>query len=173
MSPSPFKASREDGKSDRVVIYDAVSHAAPETFYSYDDLIKVLGRGLKVSADKMRVYRAVAAANKTLLREDRRYLSVVRNEGYRIVRADEHLDIALTKKDQAQSYLRKGMDLLKHARLDELTEIQRTLHEGQLMILAGVYRAVVDSERRHDRQEQIIDGLTRRVDKLDGGDIEK
>ena len=170
MSPSPFKASREDGKSDRVVIYDAVSHAEPETFYSYDDLIKVLGRGLKVPADKMRVYRAVASANRTLLREDRRYLSVVRNEGYRIVRADEHLDIALTKKDQAQSYLRKGMDLLKHARLDELTEIQRTLHEGQLMILAGVYRAVVDSERRHDRQEQIIDGLTRRVDKLDGGD---
>lgn len=173
MNPTPFKASREDGRSDRVVIYDAVSSADPETFYSYEDLIKALGEGLKEPIDRMRVYRAVASANRTLLREDRRYLSVVRNQGYRIVRADEHLDIALSKKDLAQNYLRKGIDLLKHARLDELTEIQRTLHEGQLMILAGVYQAIVSSEHRHDRQEQIIGELARRVDKLDGGDIKE
>lgn len=169
MTGVAFEASRSDGRSDRVVIYDAVRNSDPETFFSHAQLIYLLGEGVDKPITQARVYRAVVAANKTLLKENRRYLSVVRTEGYRVVRADEHLSIALTKKDMAQGYLKRGIALLKHARLDELSEAQRTLHEGQLMILAGVYRAVEDSQRRHDKQEQVIDELRKRMDRIDGG----
>lgn len=170
---APFEASRKNGRSDRVVVYEAVRESEPETFFGYEQLIELLSEDLQETVNRARVYRAVNAANKTLLREDRRYLSVVRGEGYRVVRTDEHLPIALAKKDMAQSYLRKGIELLEHAKLDELSEVQRTLHEGQLMILAGVYRAVESSAKRHDKQEKIIDELRERMDRLDGGNVEE
>lgn len=164
----PFQASRDDGRSDRVVVYEAVRDAMPDTFYSYAQLEEMLSEGLEEPVDRSRVYRAVNLANKLLLREDRRYLSVVRGQGYRMLRTDEHLPAALAKKDIAQNYLRKGIDLLQHARLDELTEAQRTLHEGQLMILMGVSEAVAASARRHDQQEKVIDELKARMDRLEG-----
>lgn len=164
----PFTASRPDGRSDRQVIYDLASNADPETVFKYVALEDALNEGLDTKVQRERVYRAVGAANKTLLREERRYLQVVKDVGYKVLRSDEHLPIALTKKDMAQTYLRKGIELLRHARLDELTEVQRTLHEGQLMVLGGVYQAVRASERRHDRQEQVIDELRSRVERLEG-----
>src|SRR5690606_37949278 len=85
--------------------------------------------------------------------------SVVPNVGYRIIRADEHLPVSLQKKDRAQEHLRRGIELLRHARLDELTAAQRTLHEGQLMIMAGIYEAIQDSNRRHERTEALIEDL--------------
>lgn len=165
---APFEASRENGRSDRSVVYETVRDAEPDTFFSYEQLIGALSDGLPETVERERVYRSVNAANKTLLREDRRYLSVVRGEGYRVLRTDEHLPMALAKKDMAQTYLKKGIELLRHARLDELTEVQRKLHEGQLMILAGVYQAVEASAKRHDKQEQVIDELRQRMDRLEG-----
>lgn len=170
---APFEASRDDGRSDRVVMYEAVSGAEPDTFFGYERLIEILSEGLSDPVDRARVYRAVNAANKTLLRENKRYLSVVRGEGYRVARTDEHLPMALAKKDAAQGYLRKGIELLRHSRLDELSEAQRTLHEGQMLILSGLYHAVVASEKRHEKQEGIIDELRQRMDRIDGGVAEE
>lgn len=172
-----FQPSRADGRSDRQVVYDLVVSGEPESFYSYDTLLDALEEGLEERPDRARAQRAVAAANKVLLRERRRYLSVVRNRGYRMIGAEEHLPVALGQKGRAETYLRKGLDLLKHARLDELSEAQRTLHEGQLMVMAGVYQAVKASERRHDRQEELIaevrrqqDEIRERLNRLEGGD---
>lgn len=164
----PFTASRADGRSDRQVIYDLTSDAEPDTVFTYTELIDALSDGLDEPVARERVYRAVAAANMTLLREQRRYLQVVKDTGYKVLRSDEHLPAALGKKDMAQTYLRKGIELLRNARLDELTEAQRTLHEGQLMVLGGVYQAVKSSERRHDQQEKVIEELRRRIDRLEG-----
>lgn len=164
-----FTASRDDGRSDRQVIYDLTHEAEPETVFTYAQLVDALSEGLNVDVKRQRIYRAITAANKTLLREKRRYLQVIKDVGYKVLRSDEHLPVALTKKDTAQSYIRKGIALLRHARLDELTEAQRTLHEGQLLILSGFDQAIRDSERRHERQEQVIDELRRRMDKLEDG----
>jgi len=168
----PFTASRPDGRSDRQVLYDLTSGAEPGTVFTYPALEAALNEGLEDPVGRERVYRAVAQANKTLLREKRRYLQVVKDIGYKMLRSDEHLPVALTKKDMAQTYLRKGIALLRNARLDELTDAQRTLHEGQLMILGGVYQAVQASEKRHDRQEEILDELRQRIERLEGHDDE-
>lgn len=155
----PFVSSREDGRSDRQVVYELSLDMEPGATLGYPEILAALAEHLPdVEADvpRERAHRAVAAANKTLLRERKRYLSVVRGVGYRMIQAEEHLGVALTKKDRAQSYLQKGISLLRNARLDELTEAQRTLHEGQLMIIGGLYQAVEASERRHAQQDRAI-----------------
>jgi hypothetical protein len=155
-----FRATRADGRSDRRVVFELVEDAEPGAEFTYEDLIAALQEGVKDKLiDRDRVYRAVGAANQTLLKERKRYLSVIENVGYKVIRSDEHLPVALIKKDRAQSYLRKGIQLLRNARLDELSSAQRTLHEGQLMILGGLYQAAQESERRHNRAESLIDDL--------------
>ncbi|MGH3518825.1 MAG: hypothetical protein ACRDQ7_15685 [Haloechinothrix sp.] len=163
----PFTASRPDGRSDRQVIYDLARPADPDITFTYIQLEAALNEGLEQPVARGRIYRAVAAANKTLLRETRRYLQVVKDIGYKVLRADQHLEVAKKKKGMAQTYLKKGIALLRHARLDELTDAQRDLHEAQLMIIGGLYQAVRESEQRHDRQEQIIDDLRNRVERLE------
>lgn len=164
----PFASSRSDGRSDRQVLFDLVESADPDTLVSYDRILSALSDGLSKPVAKDRAYRAVASVNKILLRERRRYLRVVPNQGYRVIRSDEHLPEALAKKSRAQSYISRGVELLRNARLDELTEAQRTLHEGQLMVLAGLHQAVQESTARHDKQERVLDELRRRVEKLEG-----
>lgn len=160
--PSPFESTRSDGRSDRQVICDLVGDNPPETLFDYDVLIAALAVGVDAEIDRRRIYRAITNANKTLLREKRLYLAVVANVGYRILRADEHLPVAIDRKNSAVLKLRQGMDLLRHARIEELPEAQRVLHEGQLMIMSGLYEAMRDSHRRHDKQEQVIDELRQR-----------
>lgn len=162
MPDEAFLPSREDGRSDRQVVYDLVGDLEPGDVVGYDQLTEELSAGLDEQVGRKRVYRAVANANRLLLRERQRYLSVVREVGYRILRADEHLPEALDRKHRAVSKLRQGMELLRHAKVDELSEAQRVLHQGQLMIMGGLYDAVRDSHQRHDRQERVIDELRAR-----------
>lgn len=156
---SPFQASRADGRSDRRVIYDLAENAEPDTVFTYAELIEALQADTEREITRTHVYAAVSAANKGLLADQKRYLGVVGTVGYRVIRADEQLGAALVKKDRAQGYLKRGIELLKHARLDELDAAQRTLHEGQLMIMAGLHQAITESERRHERADRLIAGL--------------
>lgn len=162
-----FAPSRNDGRSDSRVIFEMVQHAEPDTTFKYEELIEALQDGLDKTVRRDRVYRAVARANKMLLRERKRYLSVVPDSGYRMISASEHLPVALIRKDKALVQFKRGIELLRNARLDELNDTQRALHEGQLMILSGLYEATKESERRHDQSEALIEELKRRVDKLE------
>lgn len=168
MTNRPFTASRADGRSDRQVIFELVAEAEPDTMFEYDKLIAALSEGLADEVPRHRVYRAVSAGNQTLLRERRRYLQVVPGAGYRVIHTSEQLPVALLKKDRAQTYLAKGIALLRHADLSELTAAQRQLHEGQLLIMASLHQAVRESDQRHARSEQLIAELTKRVDRIEG-----
>ncbi len=173
---TPFKASREDGRSDRRVIYDLAVDADPDTIFTYDDLLAALSAGTDRQITRAHVYPAVSAANKALLDDRKRYLTVVAKHGYRVIHAHEHHGAALVKKERANGLLKRGIDLLKNVRLDELDAAQRTLHEGQLMIMAGLHQAIQESDRRHKRTDELIQGLLdsnrqiqERLDHLESG----
>jgi len=146
-----FQPSRDDGRSDRVVVYELVRDAEPGDVFTYDTIIDALSEGLVERPEKDRAHRAIYAVNKMLLQENKHYLSVIRGVGYRVIHAEEHLSVALTRKDQAQTYLQKGLDMLRH---------------GQLMILAGVYQAVKMSEKRHQKQEGVINEMRRQQQEI-------
>lgn len=154
-----FQPSRADGRSDKQVVYGLARTLEPGESLSYEKLLAALQEGLVRPVARSRVYRAVAAANRVLLREDKRYLQVVKDEGYRMLHAGEHLAVALNKKESAAECIRRGIELLRNARLDELDPAQRVLHEGQLMVMAAHHQMLQAHDRRLTRIEQTIRGL--------------
>jgi len=162
-----FEITRDDGRSDAQVIFDFTENAKPGSLFSHDELAAELQKGLDAQVTKQRGYAAVASANRRLLRERNRYLRVVRGQGYRVIESSEHLGVALTKKDRAAHYIRKGKEILDHTDLADLTPAQRAMHEGQLFVLSGLLDHMRESNRRHSEQERVLDELKKRVAKLE------
>ena len=167
---APFTPSRADGRSDRQVIYDLTRDAEPGTVFTFDDLVGALQEGLNTEVDNSRAYRAVREANKTLLHEDMRYLRSVRSVGYRMARSDEHMPIAIDKRRSAARKLRDHLKVLRHTRLDELTEGQRVLHERQTILANALVQHASESNRRHDATEKAIAEIRGRLSKLEGAE---
>lgn len=163
----PFRPSRLDGRSDRQVVFDLIKQAAPDDLFTFDTLAEALADGIDGPITRSRIYQAVNAANATLLKEERRYLRVARGRGYRVIQTSEAVALANMRKDRAQQNLKRGVELLRNARLDELSPAQRVLHEGQLLILSGLYEATARSEQRHRKSEQEIQNLIVRVNRLE------
>src|SRR5690349_6602196 len=110
MSSQPFnKTSRKDGRSDGQVIYDLAVQLKPNDVLTFDVLLEELQKDTPVEFDRNRVYGAVKNANRRLLKKENRYLSVIRSVGYKLITADEHLGIALAKKQTAQKYMQTGL----------------------------------------------------------------
>lgn len=166
-----FQPSRSDGRSDRQVILDLALDSEPDTMFTYDTLVEELSKGLDddVKVLRSRVYRAVREANKTLLRERKRYLSVVKEKGYRVIFAHEHTGLAIRAKESAEARLRRGYALVKGTRLEELTEAQRNMAEGQMLMFAGILQAHDEHERRLSAIESAIRSMPHGQKALDEG----
>lgn len=164
---APFTPSRPDGRSDRQVVFDLAKDADPDTTFTHDELIDALSEGLDDRVSQQRMYQAVTAGNQTLLQKRKRYLDNVRGKGYRVIYTSEAVSVALNKKERAETFLARGVAVLRNARMDELSPAQRVLHEGQLLIMAGLHEATRQSERRHARSEELISKLTARVDDVE------
>jgi hypothetical protein len=169
---APFTPSRDDGRSDRRVVYELVQDAEPETLFTYDDIESALQDGLDVPITRPRAYRAIQDANKTLMREKRRALQTVAGIGARVLRSDEHLPVALGRKERAEHQIKRGIELLRNTRVDELDPVQRQLHDGQLLIMAGIYQATRETSRRVARHDAAISEIRERLAQLEGNVID-
>ena len=176
---SAFQPSREDGRSDKRVVYELTHAAVSDTVFTHGDIQAALEAGVDRDITRARISQAVASANKMLLREHSRYLTTIPGVGYRMIRAEEHLPVALGKKARAETQIQHGIDLLKNTDLSELTETQRTVHLGHTMILEGVWRMAKASEKRQAEQQRAINEMLQKqteiADRLtrlegDGGD---
>ena len=165
---SAFLPTRDNGRSDREVVYELIQEAAPETTYTYDELASVLQDGVDEPITRRRAYRAAQSANRMLLRENRRALRTIPGVGVRVMRADEHLPVAIERKERAEHQYKRGLELLRNTRMDELDPTQRKLHEGQLLILSGIYQVVRETSRRVARQDDAIKDIRHRLEQLEG-----
>lgn len=166
----PFQPSRADGRSDRTVVYDLVKDAAPDTLFGYDVLTEALQDGLDDAVSHQRTLAAVRQARRDMLHKQQRLLRVVRGRGVRVGRSDEMLPAALEEKATAADRFKRGVDILRNTRLDELDEPMRNIVGGQLLVMDGFYQAIRASDRRQARVEKTIGDLLRRVQRLEGGD---
>lgn len=162
-----FEVSRLSGKTDAQVIFDCAESKKPGEILTYEELRAALQDGHPKRIGKARVYQAIASGNKKLLDVRKRYLRVVKGVGYKVLAAEEHMETALAKRETAQKFIQKGLAILKNTHMDELTPAQRQLHEGQILILGGFYRAMSESNRRHEKHDRQIEELRRRVEKLE------
>src|SRR5262245_15238504 len=168
MNALPFVASREDGRSDRRVVLDIVGpDPQPEAFFSYKDLEEKLAVGTSRAITRQLICAAVNLANRAVLREYRRCLIVVRGRGYKIARANEHLPESWDRRRRAEVMVHRGLELLEHVHQEELTMNERRLHNGHMMVMAGLAQALGSLRRRQDRHEAGIEQLLARVDALE------
>lgn len=165
---APFKPSRPDGRSDRQVIYDLTRQSEPETLFSFDDLISALAADVDRPIGRPQVYEAVAEANRILRREERRMLAVVKNVGYRMLRADEHLPLAVIRQERAEAHIRTGIEILRQVRWDEMDQVRRAETQGMLLIMNGFYQHMQAQDRRLARLEAAMKSTERRVNSLEG-----
>ena len=163
----PFRPSRGDGRSDRRVVYELVHGTAPGTVFGYDALTAALQDGVDAPVQRRRVYRAVAQANKTLLREDRRYLYAVDGVGYRVLRAEEQLAAAREKKAVALTLHRASLDLLTYVRAEEMPPEAWRAHEGHLMITMLHHQVIAHHDRKLKETDELIRSVVRRVERLE------
>lgn len=162
-----FEPQRADGRSDRRVVLDYVQGAAPERIFTYDELATELEAGVGPIITRERTRRAVLAATRSLLKTERRHLENVRGLGYRVIPAQEHRTVAIWRQTRAERQIRRGIDLVRHVRLEELDETQKRLTVGQLTIMNGMYMMLQGQQARQDRMDQLFEGLEQRMRQLE------
>lgn len=176
MSLLPYnKTQRNDGRSDGQVIFDLALKITPNEILTYDILLSALQEGVdSVAFDRNRIYGAIKSANKKLLKKQNRYLAVIRGTGYKLISADEHLGVALAKKQSAQKQMQSGLEILEHTKYDELTPTHRLLHQQQLLVMKSLYLKVKYHDEKITQTENIVDkmraeqlAMVERLDKLE------
>lgn len=165
-----FEPSRSNGQSDRQIVFALVSGAEPGTTFTHEQLRDALQKGIDKPISMQRIYKAAGKANHDLGREEQRALGAVPGIGYRVLAANEHHGAALVRKGMAEKNMRRGIELLRDVREDELDPAALQLYRGTAMVWSGVMQAMRASTRRHDKQEDLIEDLRGRVARLEGED---
>lgn len=160
---SRFAASRNDGRSDQEVVCALVQDSPPETIWTHQQIMNALSAQTERVITKPVCYQAVAHANRLLLKRHQRYLSIVRNQGYRVVRAEDHLPLARRREDKAARQMRAGVEILRNCRMEELTETQRAIHQGQMLIMSSLYENMKSLAKRIQTHDDLIAELLSRT----------
>ena len=152
----PFQPSRPSGQSDGRVLAD-LAESTEEDHLTFEEMIEALRSELPddraAKIDKGRVYRAVTAANKLLLRERNRILINQRGRGYRLTDPSEHHLVAQSRQVRASVQIKKGISLLRDTDVTTMDPEIRKLHEGQYHIMSGIYALAEDAAERATRAE--------------------
>ena len=148
-----FQPKRVDGRSYRDVVVDLFKIKSPGDIITYPALAAALelnNRGV--------IQQSALAANKVLLKLYRRGIKNVRNVGYRVIAAREHMIVAAGHESKAERQLVRMVNFLDGARIEEMSDVERQLHLSQSLLS----RAMLDSHRftnrRIDRLEELLRG---------------
>lgn len=164
----PFKIVRTSGKTNARVIVDLVENAPPGTLFTFSQLIAALGEDTNTDYDINTARTAVYKANHILLEEHKRYLDSVMNAGYRIITAAEHQEIAKRRSRKAERQEHQAMETLRNTRFDEMSQNEKDRHTATLIILESVLQFKQEQKRKNQRHDELIAGLTHRVEQLEG-----
>jgi hypothetical protein len=135
-----FAIMRMDGRSNQQVVLDHVQGGHPGTVYTYSELGKALSDGTDRQYTERDVQAIVRQCAPRLSKEQARALTNVPTVGYKLALASEHSMLAIGHTRKAEAQLHRGVELLTHARFDEMDENQRRAHEGHLMITSALYQ---------------------------------
>src|SRR5262245_27738757 len=166
-----FAPSRASGQTNTDVLTSLVASQAPGTTFTYDQLREALEQGAPRKYLRKDVQQAVRQANHRLLRDHKRCLRVVRNVGYRLVYAREHMDIASERTRKGNRQMRWALEVLENAKLEEMTDQQRNIHIAQTAIANLFYdrtRALDHQSRAHARSIAALYGRMDEVEKRMG-----
>jgi len=153
---SSFTVARADGRSNVDVVLELVKGAEPGHLFEYGVLCEVLSDGTERVYKAREVPNVVRSAQSRLLQEHKRVLECVKTVGYRVALAGDHNRLATGRVRKADVQMKLGLKTLQHVRWDEMTENQRKLAEGTLMVLGALYHQQQSMEKRLSAVENAI-----------------
>jgi len=153
-----FVIRRADGRSNAQVLCDCVGKREPGSIVSYDELSEALSQGTDTEYTKTAVQCVVRLAGPKLGAVHKRALHNVRGTGYRMALASEHVCLSLDRQTKAQRQIKRGVEILRDTRLEEIRDPEaRKAHEGMYMLAAGMYGQMTALGQRVARIENAID----------------
>jgi len=159
-APVRFRNARLDGRSDSEVVIEMVSDATPGTLFEFDAIIAALRRGCPDRDITVTTARqAVARAYTRLLRLHARALVSVTGSGYRLAAAASHQMLAHRRQRRSDTQLRRGLDVLRNVRWDEMDTNSRAAHEGTLLVMSALY----ENQRALDRRQGKIEAALKSI----------
>lgn len=160
----PFEPLREDGRSNADVILAVFDGRQPGDLVTYAELLDALRDDCDVAYTVKDVHSMMSRVYPRLLEEQQKAPANVPRAGYRIALAAEHTSLADKRKSFADRQMLRGIKTLEGIRREELTENERRLADGQLMIMSALYHQMKAMERRQDRIEATIRKIVGRKD---------
>lgn len=144
-------------------MYDILAPCSVGDVVTYADLGNALD--LDPDVDRHAIQMAVRRAAQEFLVVDSHALDVVKNHGYRVVEAREHIDLARRQQRRAGKALARGHDQVVHVDINALDIETRKAFE----VVAGAFaqqRLVIDRLNiKHRRLEEAMDAMRPRVDR--------
>lgn len=152
-----FKPTRADGRSYKEVAVDFLKDQPPETIISYKKLETVLDLEAKPDA-KQRVQAIVRDALKQLLGLHQRGVKCVPTVGYRVLLAKEHVAVSDTHRSKADRAIDRAIGFLDGANRLEMSDLEKKLHDGQLMIMVALQASHHHLDDRLNKLERLLKG---------------
>lgn len=146
---SPFEPAGDQARWR--IIYDILKATPVDSVVTYEQMGDALG--LDPAKDRHAIQMAMRQAAQKHEREDKRAVDAVPNEGYRIVQADAHLDLARHHGRKAGRSLQRGHSKAVNVDLSEVAdpEVRKALE-----LTAQAFSLQMDFNRRFAvRQEQL------------------
>lgn len=158
--------------------YDVLAGQEPDTVITYDQFAVVLDQGVT----REKIQNAVRRAGLELLSAESKALDPVPNVGYRIVHAEEHMQLAHRQQTRSRRALQRGHDTLDYTDLNQITDptIRRTFQVATQALAATIVMVrrldlrhtrlaerVHEFEGRSNRTEAEVAALRERLAKLE------
>jgi hypothetical protein len=125
-----------------------------------------IGKTLDLDPDDRKPIRAaVRQAGIHLLREHDRSLTSVRDVGYRVAQADEHVDLAGRHQRKSRRALVRARAQVDHVDLSELTEEGRRIVHAAAAALAWQQQQIRKLDLRQKNLEQAVESITTRQER--------
>ena len=153
----PFEPKAE--KAEWRMIYDGLlATAESDTLIPYEDFDKVLGR--RLSDNRSPLYRA----RTELSRNRKKWMEAVPRQGYRVIRANEHLGVAAQHKKKARRQLGIMVKVGDCTDLSKLTSSELVDFDQQQRVNAALFMIVTHHEKRLERIEKLLRSEGRLLD---------
>ena len=163
---SPFEPAGERARWR--IIYEMLQATPVDAVVTYEEL----GEALDLDPDKDRhtIQMAMRRAAQEYEREDRHAVDAVPNEGYRIVRAGVHLELARRHQKKAGKSLQRGHS--KAVNVD-LSEVEDPEVRKALEVTAQAFSLQMDFNRRFAVRQERLESAVREITDAQAADRQR
>lgn len=147
------------------VVYDLLCETDTGEVLTYERIAEALG--LDPVADRQTMRGAIHRAAKEHQQHDKRSVESVTNEGYRVVRPEEHLDLAHRHQQRARTQIDKGRSSAENTDLNSLPPEMRAIFESVIHAFAVQQDQIRRLDIKSRNLQQAVDEVDQKQERTD------